>query len=157
MPEQNWLFVYGTLRPDARVRLGARQRARLRAAGWVLGAAVVDGRLVDLGGYPGLIVPTGQERRGRSAGPARTRSARGVAMVLRAPAVLLPLLDRYEGIGGLVGLREYVRIELPIVIGPVPRRSGARRGTAWAYICADQSPRRSAFDPRRLFSRRQPT
>jgi gamma-glutamylcyclotransferase (GGCT)/AIG2-like uncharacterized protein YtfP len=91
-----YLFVYGTLRPDAdhpMSRFLAR-RSRLR------GAATVAGRLYDLGRYPALVEATTDEER-----------VRGSLSELFDAEDTLAALDRYEGVAteGTEGLFERTR------------------------------------------------
>lgn len=94
------LFVYGTLLPGPwGAAMGRGERERLGRESIVLGAAVIAGRLVDLGPYPGLI------------GAAVTDDVvHGELLRLIDPAATLRWLDDYEGIGrgGPAG-DEYVR------------------------------------------------
>lgn len=74
-----YLFVYGTLRPDS----GTPQAARLAREAARLGRARTMGRLLQVQDYPGLVP-----------GPSRTI---GDAYRLDTPAPTLRWLDRYEG------------------------------------------------------------
>lgn len=76
------LFVYGTLMQsfDTSMNRYLQRHARF------LGAAVVKGRLYDLGRYPGLLL---DEVSGRSVS--------GHVYTLSRPQEVLPVLDRYEG------------------------------------------------------------
>jgi gamma-glutamylcyclotransferase (GGCT)/AIG2-like uncharacterized protein YtfP len=105
------LFVYGTLRAFVDIPMARL----LRAAGRHLGVARVQGRLYDLGRYPGLK-------------PARRMGEWVVGDVyeLRAPRALLRTLDRYEaGARGLERPR-FVRARIRV-------RFGRRTRTAWLY------------------------
>ncbi len=74
------LFVYGTLHPD---RAPAAMREITREF-VLLGAGTVNGRLLDLGDYPGLVLDSlpGQTVRGH---------------IFAFPPESLPALDAYEG------------------------------------------------------------
>jgi gamma-glutamylcyclotransferase (GGCT)/AIG2-like uncharacterized protein YtfP len=75
------LFVYGTLRSDS----GHSMHDVLARGAVLVGRGDVDGTLIDLGEYPGLVLGRG----GR---------ARGEVWALHDDA-LLARLDAYEGIG----------------------------------------------------------
>lgn len=81
------LFVYGTLRPDAPGRFGKAQRDRLAGESRLLGMAVMPGRLVDAGSYPGLIEPSGE-----------ADVVHGVVVLLDDAQRSFRWLDPYEGI-----------------------------------------------------------
>ena len=113
------LFVYGTLMPGARDRIGRRVRACLSAAGVWRGAASLEGRLYDLGGYPGLVEGAG--------GDGATVS--GALIELAKPDEVFCWLDRYEGIDPRQpGAGDYRR---------VTRSVKGRMGVveAWVYVC----------------------
>lgn len=78
------LFVYGTLRRDTRHDM---YRVLARDADFV-GDATINGRLYDLGEYPGA-VRTADE----------TSRIKGEVYRLRDPNTTLPVLDDYEGCG----------------------------------------------------------
>jgi len=76
------MFVYGTLRKDARGQLLSPL-----CRDWIFrGYGSVQGVLYDFGAYPGA-VPTEDER----------RRVRGELYELPDPATMLPPIDRYEG------------------------------------------------------------
>jgi len=80
--EQTYLFVYGTLRRD----VAHPMHAVLAAHAEFIGAGTFQGKLYDLGGYPGA-VPSERE----------TDIVAGEVYALRDPAQVLAVLDRYEG------------------------------------------------------------
>ena len=98
-----FLFVYGTLCFDCTGRLGQQERTRLARESSVIGERSVRGRMVDLGGYPGLVD-----------GPGRVE---GLVVRLTRPAVSLAWLDTYEGIGGAHA--EYERVTV-LTLGALP-------------------------------------
>src|SRR5262249_44885157 len=77
-----YLFVYGTLRPEAGHKMGQFLARR----GRLLGPARAPGRLLDLGRFPGM-----------SAARADNEWVHGVVYELDDPAATLALLDRHEG------------------------------------------------------------
>jgi gamma-glutamylcyclotransferase (GGCT)/AIG2-like uncharacterized protein YtfP len=108
------LFVYGTLMAAAGHRMGARLARESR----LLGPATIQGRLYDLGRYPGL-VPS------EDAGDA----VHGEVVVLADPAASLRWLDAYEGIApGREEQSEYERVERPV------RLATGAAVIAWAYV-----------------------
>lgn len=107
MPEAFRLFVYGHLRHGqvGHVRLGLAQSTQ-----W-LGEAQVQGRLYDLGDYPGLVLG-GDD------------IVRGELIAFDDPA-LWALLDAYEDCDpGDLEASEYRRIEIDLLGG----------GRAWTYV-----------------------
>ena len=78
---QPGLFVYGTLHPDRAPEAMRSVVARLRHAG----SGSVQGRLLDLGAYPGLVLD------------GELRPVRGEVFALPEDAETLPALDAYEG------------------------------------------------------------
>ena len=88
LPPVNKLFVYGTLMSTVSVPLGRDMRSRLAREGILLGPARVQGRLYDLGSYPGLVASDDPSDR-----------VYGEVFEIYAPADTLPWLDEYEGIG----------------------------------------------------------
>ncbi len=83
------LFIYGTLHPDRAPRGIARVARRLKP----VGRATIPGRLLDLGEYPGLILPD-------SARPGDSAASDVEAVpgeVFEVPDLAtLAALDRYE-------------------------------------------------------------
>jgi gamma-glutamylcyclotransferase (GGCT)/AIG2-like uncharacterized protein YtfP len=111
---QQYLFVYGTLRRGA----GHPMHRVLRQYSRYAGLARYAGRLYDVGGYP-AVVPR----------PGAPAAVRGELYCLLQPALLLPLLDRYEGCTERDGARaEYTR-----AVQLVQRRSGSAVH-AWVYL-----------------------
>lgn len=110
----NRLFVYGTLRRDSQhgmFDLLAPQTS-------FFGRARVQGRLLDLGEYPGL-VPSGD--------PGSWVS--GEVYALENPPDTLARLDEYEGCGpDDPEPHEFERVEMEVVL-----ESGAR-DKAWVYV-----------------------
>ena len=88
LPPVNKLFVYGTLMSTATVPLGRSMRTRLGREASLLGPAQIQGRLYDLGSYPGLVT---------SSDPSDV--VFGEVFALHEPAKTFPWLDAYEGIG----------------------------------------------------------
>lgn len=105
------LFVYGTLREGG----GApRSIRRLMAAGSrKVAEGVIEGRLLDAGGFPAAVPGEGGE-------------VRGEVRDLSRPEEVLALLDRYEGCSVPDGpfRRTVVRVRL----------DGGGTARAWAYI-----------------------
>jgi gamma-glutamylcyclotransferase (GGCT)/AIG2-like uncharacterized protein YtfP len=108
------LFVYGTLLSGARHPMGAR----LQREASLVGAASVQGRLYDLGRYPGLVESA-------DAGDI----VHGEVYALDDPVSALPWLDAYEGIRpDKAEGNPYERVERAVRLG-----SGATL-TAWVYL-----------------------
>ena len=110
------LFVYGTLMPGAQTHLGAPQRARLARESRLLGSAQMQGRLYDLGDYPGAI---------ESADPSMV--VHGEVVSLLDPAATWRWLDDYEGIAPGDPDPEYARRLCPV-------RLSNSDATAWVYL-----------------------
>ncbi len=81
------LFVYGTLLSVSTDDMGRAARARLADGSDLLGAATINGRLYDLGAYPGADV--------QAAGDGLIH---GEVVKLADPHATFEWLDRYEGI-----------------------------------------------------------
>ncbi len=115
----HYLFVYGTLRPDAVGTLGKGQRDRLARESRRLGAATMSGtRLYDLGRYPGLV----------ESGEA-SDIVHGEVVELANPDRTLVWLDAYEGvIAGDVEASDYARLERPV------RLARGTEVSAWVYV-----------------------
>lgn len=121
-----FLFVYGTLRSTATSRLGREQRARLQREGRSLSAAVVRGRLYDLGRYPGLVGSDDM-----------ADLVHGEIFELREPALSLTWLDAYEGVQpDLPELGEYRRETWLALLEREALPDTQRGMTAWVYVCA---------------------
>ena len=117
------LFVYGTLKLTATSLMGGEQRARLAGEGRSLGNATMQGRLFDLGRYPGVVDSDAPEN-----------LVLGEVIELADPAKSLPWLDAYEGIEPGPSGSEYTREERAVLL-QIPN-AAARRVTAWVYIYA---------------------
>ena len=112
------LFAYGTLMTAATGALGAAQRARLNREAVSLGPATTEGRLFDLGRYPGLVLPG-----------APGTVVHGEVFALTDRERSLRWLDAYEGIiPGTPGAGEYVRQQRPVDL------ADGRRLTAFVYV-----------------------
>jgi gamma-glutamylcyclotransferase (GGCT)/AIG2-like uncharacterized protein YtfP len=112
------LFVYGTLKHDARSGYGASSRRQLHRECRVLGPARLAGTLYDLGRYPGVVVDE-----------AGGGTVLGEILRLADPARTLLWLDRYEGIGVPPAEDdEYVRRLRPVLL------DGGATIEAWAYV-----------------------
>ena len=83
---RDYLFVYGTLLSGDGGPTGTAQRARLAREARVIGTGSVEGRLYDLGRYPGLGVP------------AHGETVHGEVLELPGAERTLRWLDVYEGI-----------------------------------------------------------
>jgi len=100
------LFVYGTLRKDASHPL---QRTLAREARYA-GRAYFQGRLYDLGRYPGAVVSSN-----------RTDRVYGEIYRLRRAAAVFECLDRYEG-------DLFKRRRMPVSVGT------GKKISAWVYL-----------------------
>ena len=108
-----YLFVYGTLRPDADHPMARFLAARSRQ----LGPATVAGRLYDLGRYPALTAAVAGDER-----------VHGVLCELLDAEPTLAALDCYEGVAteGTAGLFERTRT--------VVSRQGGEGVEAFVYV-----------------------
>jgi len=132
------IFVYGTLRPSARSSFGKEMRERLARESRPLGAALMPGRLYDLGSYPGLVDST-----------AADEFVYGDVLELRDPAATFRWLDLYESIPAHdPAAGEYRReTRLSRLIGDGTESVSAREMTVWVYIYAhDLSRARRIID-----------
>lgn len=112
------LFVYGTLMSDAVGAMGGRQRRRLSAEATVVGAGWINGRLFDLGEYPGLLE-----------GEHPDDIVFGEVVWLSQPRLSLEWLDAYEGVSPQSGQDdEYVRVERQAML------DDGRAVAAWVYV-----------------------
>jgi len=115
MEDTRYLFAYGTLLTGTR---NPRVNARIRWGLEPLWRAYLQGRLHELGGYPGA-VPSGHPN----------EQVYGRVFRMREPAVLLPALDWFEGHDPRSPKRSYfVRRAAPVFC--LPDRS---RLIAWIY------------------------
>jgi gamma-glutamylcyclotransferase (GGCT)/AIG2-like uncharacterized protein YtfP len=104
------LFVYGTLRSDS----GHAMHEVLARGATLVGRGVVDGSVVDLGEYPGLVL----ERPGTTAGE----------LWELHDASLMARLDAYEGIGPDAEVQEsYERVRVDVTL------ADGRTRSAWTY------------------------
>ena len=97
--------------------MGEHHRSRLHSEAQRIGNGTVDGRLYDLGSYPGLVIG---ERQGGL--------VHGEVLRLQRPAVTLGWLDDYECVTGRGKRDPYVRRLLPVTV------DGGQTITAWAYV-----------------------
>lgn len=93
-PQTDLLFVYGTLMSAVTGGMGARERLRLGREASSLGAAMVVGRLIDCGRYPGLLAPCSWSVEAAD----RAGVVHGELLRLADPDTTFAWLDRYEGI-----------------------------------------------------------
>lgn len=109
----SFLFVYGTL-----MRGGLRQDLMAEAGVRLLAEGTIQGRLYDLGQYPGAKPSTNSDD-----------LVRGEVHRLIDPARALAILDRYEGcFPGLPARSEFVRGVVRVTLN-----EGGQR-PAWAYF-----------------------
>jgi predicted DCC family thiol-disulfide oxidoreductase YuxK/gamma-glutamylcyclotransferase (GGCT)/AIG2-like uncharacterized protein YtfP len=122
--EDQYLFVYGTLRHDA----GHRMHDLLAQHAILLGEATFRGRLYSVGSYPGVVSSDNS-----------TDGVKGEVYYLREWNLLLSHLDRYEGCGPeFPAPTEYVRQQHEVTL------TSGQSLMAWIYIynCpTDQLPR----------------
>jgi gamma-glutamylcyclotransferase (GGCT)/AIG2-like uncharacterized protein YtfP len=112
----DFLFVYGTLMGSARSDYGRDERERLHRISRSFGAATLQGRLYDLGAYPGLAAS-------RDPGDL----VHGEVLRLTAPAEVFAWLDAYEGIVAGDARNEYERVLAPA------RLEGGTLVSVWVY------------------------
>lgn len=110
------LFVYGTLMSSASSALGTEQRRRLGHESVSLGAAVVQGKIYDLGGYPGVILTDG--------GPGVVH---GELIKLHDPEAALSWLDPYEDVSPGGGPADLYRRIVTVAL------AGSGRIPCWIY------------------------
>ena len=127
------IFVYGTLLSGARHPMGAR----LARESQILGEATIQGRLYNLGRYPGLV---------ESGDPADV--VHGEVYALNSPATTLAWLDAYEGISSHAADNEYERCERAV------RLASGAEVTAWVYLYRAPVTGRAAIAGGRWTSRR---
>ena len=108
-----FLLVYGTL-------LRSLQHPcshLLSTHGQCLGNANFRGRLFDLGHYPGATFD-----------PDSQGQVKGELHQLKTPQKVIPILDKYEGIGSRFGKpHEFIRIKIPVLLS-------GRRYESWIYL-----------------------
>lgn len=108
------LFVYGTLLSSAGHPMGARLRHQAR----LIGEASIQGRLYDLGRYPGLLASADA--------PGKVH---GEVYALDNPATALKWLDAYEGIvPGRHDRNDYERVQCPVCL------ASGETISAWVYL-----------------------
>jgi gamma-glutamylcyclotransferase (GGCT)/AIG2-like uncharacterized protein YtfP len=114
MPDLDLIFVYGTLRRDARCVMANW----LASQGEYIGDGTIPGRLYDVGEYPALR-------------PARHSTERVVGDLYRLlrPTYALTRLDRYEGIGSGQS-RPYLYSREPVQV----TLASGECVTAWTYL-----------------------
>ncbi len=114
-----YLFVYGTLKSDAAGAMGWHQRQRLKAEARFVGPGRINGRLYDLGRYPGLVL---------SAEPGET--VYGEVVELLRPFETLEWLDIYEDVSPHGNeADEYSRVTGMVELGE------EKTLPAWVYVC----------------------
>ena len=120
MPERdNLMFAYGTLLSADVGLMGRPQRSRLAREARLLGAASTEGRLYDLGRYPGLVLPGGAGE-----------IVHGELLELATAALTLRWLDAYEGIvPGRHPYNDYERSHRPVLVS-----DGREPVMAWVYL-----------------------
>ena len=120
------LFVYGTLKSGYRGRFGRDKQDRLARGSRLIGAAVLAGRLYDLGRYPGVI---------DASEPGDL--VHGEVVELLDPQAALLWLDAYEGfVPGAPEVSEYLREQRTVrLLDGIERGAGCEL-TAWAYLYA---------------------
>lgn len=116
------IFVYGTLMSTATGAYGAGARRRLASESRPVGWGTVEGRLYDLGSYPGLVV-------GEGSGGGRSL-VRGEIRELGDAEAVWPWLDRYEGIAGGDSAGDDYRREVRLVLPDGQSAAVA----AWLYV-----------------------
>ena len=116
------LFVYGTLMSQARSVYGAAERARLDGASRVVGPAMIEGHLFDLGAFPGLVL--------KAPGGGTPSRIEGELRELVDPSAVFAWLDLYEGMGAADPLDDPYRRELREVLVA----ETGRVLPAWVYV-----------------------
>lgn len=112
------LFVFGTLMSAATGPLGRLRRERLMSEAQLLGPATIQGRLYDLGRYPGLVDTKSPYD-----------SVHGDVLELADTSATFAWLDPYEGIfPGKPEENHYARVERPV------RLDDGRELVAWVYV-----------------------
>jgi gamma-glutamylcyclotransferase (GGCT)/AIG2-like uncharacterized protein YtfP len=112
------MFVYGTLMSTAGGAYGQAARSRLKREAPERQAAVIRGRLFELGRYPGLI----------DSAEARD-DVHGQLLELTDPAATMTWLDEYEAIStDPEADNEYARVVRSV------RLSDGTAVTAWVYL-----------------------
>ncbi len=127
------LFVYGSLVSTQTQAFGRALRQRLARESTLIGPATLNGRLYDLGRYPGAVDGSGPRE-----------VVHGELVLLAKPLASLLWLDAYEGIrpGGGREDEEYKRVErivrrvgAGVEAGAAPGAQPAARDVkAWVYL-----------------------
>ncbi len=105
MRAKTFLFVYGTLMRGCKSELGRQQRKRLSMESIYVGPACVEGRLYDLGGYPGLKLNLEISTEAEPGSDVSRRAWKvggnivgGELVRLLNERISFPWLDAYEGV-----------------------------------------------------------
>jgi len=123
-PDDQHLFIYGTLMPSAPGRLGRARREKLRAECVSLGPAIMAGRLYDLGSYPGATDSEDASDR-----------IHGEVVRLIVPEAVFAWLDPYEGLMSDGRNRfNFERVSRPVLLA-----TGGRL-EAWTYLYCGVPP-----------------
>ncbi len=120
------LFVYGTLKASYRGTFGRAMRDRLAAESRPLGAARLQGRLYDLGRYPGVVdsAETGE-------------LVHGELVELAGAEASFAWLDPYESIRtDRPELSEYQRVERSVRLDQAGNAPVGGDLVAWVYLYA---------------------
>lgn len=114
-----YLFVYGTLMSTASGGLGGGERERLAKTATLVAPAAFQGRLFDLGNYPGAIdTPDGEA------------AVAGEVWKFKAKEPDFAWLDDYEGVDPETGAgSEYVRTRREVTL------PDGQKLEAWIYLC----------------------
>ncbi|MCC5908759.1 MAG: gamma-glutamylcyclotransferase [Balneolaceae bacterium] len=115
--EKEYLFVYGTLLSSLNSPAGSVLKMYAKR----ISPATIQGRLYDIGGYPGLVLADDGAEEGEI--------IYGELYMIREKENLLSALDEYEGCSPrFPEPREYVRKVIPVT---TPERKQVQ---AWAYL-----------------------
>ncbi len=122
------LFIYGTLHPDRAPREIAPVTRRLRS----IGPAIIRGRLLDLGEYPGLVLEDSGDAAGRAQpeGGAASGFEDIPGEVFEVPDLAtLDALDRYEDFrADDPETSLFLRVEAPATM------EDGRTLSCWVYV-----------------------
>lgn len=123
-PQPMLLFVYGTLHPDRAPRAIADAARRLRP----VGDAIIRGRLLDLGEYPGLVLADPARPDHGSASESKFEEVAGEVFEVPDLATLATL-DAYEDFRpNDPDASLFLRVKAAVTM------SGGRELTCWVYI-----------------------
>lgn len=114
---KHYLFAYGSLLTGTGDRVLDRLMARACAP---VGEAIMQGKLFDLGSYPGALPSS-----------CPSDEIRGQLFLLKQPQRVLRMLDAYEGISLDTGYGEYVRHRVPVTL-----TATGHQVDAWVYFYA---------------------